>query len=135
MNYSTAFESGFSSLGGMLGFIVIIMVVSFWRLFSKAGKPGILAIIPVVNTIVYASIGGVPCLLLLLLFVPVLNVITMFYVHYKVAQAFGEGGLFAVGLLLLPFIFVPLLAFGDYEYQGTYGEYPLGKSKRKNDQF
>jgi hypothetical protein len=136
MNYSTAFEGGYSALGGLLGFIVMIIIIaSFWRLFSKAGRPGILAIIPIVNTVVYASIGGVPCLLLLLLFVPILNVVVMFYVHFKVAEAFGQGALFGLGLFLLPFIFVPLLAFGDYEYQGDYTDDLLGKPKRKNDGF
>lgn len=136
MNYSMAFESGYNALGGLLGFIVMIIIIaSFWRLFSKAGRPGILAIIPIVNTVVYASIGGVPCLLLLLLFVPFLNLVVMFYVHFKVAEAFGQGAFFGLGLFLLPFIFVPLLAFGDYKYQGDYFDDLLSKPKRKNDEF
>lgn len=130
MNYSSTFDSGFSGMENIIGLILmLIFVISFWKLFSKANKPGILAIIPIVNTIVYASIGGVSCLLLILLFVPIVNFFVLFYIHYKVAEAFGEGVFFALGLWILPFIFVPLLAFGDYTY---YGE---GKSKRKNGDY
>ena len=33
------------------------------------------------------------------------------------SERFGKGGGFAVGLILLPFIFYPVLAFGDVQYQ------------------
>lgn len=38
--------------------------------------------------------------------------------EYRMTQAFGEGMLFTVGLILLPVIFYPLLGFGAAEYQG-----------------
>ncbi len=34
-----------------------------------------------------------------------------------VARGFGKGGGFAVGLVLLPFVFYPILAFSDAQYQ------------------
>lgn len=38
-------------------------------------------------------------------------------VSIRIANAFGKGAGFAVGLIFLPFIFFPILAFGDAEYQ------------------
>ena len=34
------------------------------------------------------------------------------------AKSFGKDGAYAIGLILLPFIFFPILAFGDAQYQG-----------------
>ena len=35
------------------------------------------------------------------------------------ANNFGKGGGYAVGLLFLPIIFYPMLAFGDAQYVGA----------------
>lgn len=43
--------------------------------------------------------------------------------QHRMAQAFGEGMLFTVGLVLLPIIFYPLLGFGSAEYQGHFCNY------------
>ena len=37
------------------------------------------------------------------------------------ANAFGKGGGFAAGVILLGFIFFPILAFGSSQYQGPAG--------------
>jgi hypothetical protein len=116
--------------------IIIFYIASLWRLFTKAGQEGWFAIVPIVNTVTYLSIGGVPCFYLLLLVIPFVNIFVLLYIHYKVAEAFGQGVGFALGLWLLPFIFVPILAFGDYEYQGdtnSNDDWEKPKNKRKND--
>ena len=41
-------------------------------------------------------------------------VILMMYESF--AKAYGRGALFALGLLLLPFIFAPILGFGNAQY-------------------
>lgn len=44
-------------------------------------------------------------------------------IHYvKLAKAFGQGGGFAVGLVLLNTIFILILGFGGFEYQGNPSE-------------
>ena len=35
-----------------------------------------------------------------------------------IAKSFGKGTGFGIGLALLPFIFYPILGFGDAQYQG-----------------
>jgi len=36
-----------------------------------------------------------------------------------IARRFGKGGLFAVGLIFLPFVFYPILAFGSASYSAN----------------
>jgi Family of unknown function (DUF5684) len=45
--------------------------------------------------------------------VPIANIIVSFLVATGIAQRFGKGTGFAVGMVFLPFVFYPLLAFGD----------------------
>ncbi len=106
-----------SSLCGLV--IAVVMIVSLWMIFQKAGKPGWAAIVPIYNAIVLLEVVGRPTWwVILLCFVPFVNLIIGIIVTFDLAKSFGKGGGFGVGLLLLPFIFYPVLAFGDAEYQG-----------------
>ncbi len=98
--------------------LIVLMVASMWRIYTKAGKPGWAAIIPFYNIIVLLEIVGRPWWWLLLLFVPLLNLVIAIIVYIDLAKSFGKGVGFAIGLLLLSFIFFPILAFGDATYQG-----------------
>ena len=40
--------------------IVLLMIASMWKVFTKAGKPGWAAIVPIYNTIVLLEIVGKP---------------------------------------------------------------------------
>ena len=103
--------------------VSIIMIVSMWKIFQKAGKPGWAALIPIYNTVVLFQITGINPLLLLLALIPVVGsiatIILSFLSYIRLAQAFGKSGGFAVGLILLNVIFMPMLAFSDAEYQGV----------------
>ncbi|MDP1808688.1 MAG: DUF5684 domain-containing protein [Actinomycetota bacterium] len=98
--------------------ILIFMLASMWRVFEKAGRPGWAAIIPIYNTYIMLLVAGKPGWWLLLLLIPFVNIVIEILVVVGVAQKFGKGGGFAVGLLFLPFIFFPILAFGSAEYTG-----------------
>jgi hypothetical protein len=37
-------------------------------------------------------------------------------IQFGIARRFGKGGLFAVGLIFLPFVFYPIIAFGSATY-------------------
>lgn len=58
--------------------------------------------------------------LFLLLFIPVVNVVIGIVFSIKLAEVFGQGVGFGVGLMFLPFIFYLILGFGDAEYIGEY---------------
>lgn len=92
------------------------MVVSMWIIFQKAGKPGWAAIIPIYNSIVLIQIAGKPIWWIFLFLIPFVNIVVSIIVLYNIALAFGKDGLFALGLIILPFIFYPILAFGKATY-------------------
>ena len=53
--------------------------------------------------------------------IPLVNLIIFIILSIDVAKAFGKGAGFGIGLLLLPFIFYPILGFGSAQYQGGAG--------------
>jgi len=95
----------------------LIIVAGSWKMFSKAGKPGWAAIIPIYHFVVLLEITGKPIWWLLLLLVPLLNLLIVIIVVLALAERFGKTPGFAAGVLLLPFIFIPILGFGDATYQ------------------
>ncbi len=99
----------------MLG-LVVLMVVSVWKVSVKAGKPGWAAIIPFYNFYVLCQIIGWPGWMLILFLVPLVNLVVALAAQLKLAQCFGKGAGFTIGFILLPVVFLPLLAFGDAAY-------------------
>ncbi|NUO64857.1 MAG: signal peptidase I [Gemmatimonadaceae bacterium] len=93
--------------------IVVLLVASMWRVFERAGQPGWMAIVPILNLYVLIKIAGKSGLLLLAFIIPVLNIVAAFIVAFGVAARFRRGQGFGIGLALLPFIFYPILAFGE----------------------
>jgi predicted membrane protein len=51
--------------------------------------------------------------------IPLVNIVIGILLMVDVAKAFGMGVGFAIGLILLPVIFVPILGFGSASYQGA----------------
>ncbi len=101
-------------------FIVLIAIVAgFWQVFTKAGKPGWAAIIPIYNIIVLLEVAGKPLWWIVLCFIPLANLIALVFVGLAVAKNFGKSEAFGIGLALLPFIFYPILGFSDTQYQGV----------------
>ncbi|HMP89262.1 MAG TPA: DUF5684 domain-containing protein [Kiritimatiellia bacterium] len=96
--------------------LIVLIVVSMWKVFTKAGKPGWASIIPIYNLIVLLQIVGKPLWWIVLLLIPFVNLVVAIILAFKLAETFGKGGGFAVGLILLPIIFYPILAFGDASY-------------------
>lgn len=92
-----------------------------WKVFTKAGQPGWAAIVPIYNAIVLLQIAGKPVWWLVLFFIPLVGIIVAFVVMISLAAKFGKGTGFGIGLTLLGFIFFPILAFGDAQYQGSGG--------------
>ena len=96
--------------------VVVFYLVALWKVFVKAGQPGWAIIIPFYNLYVLLQIAGKPGWWLLLMFIPVVNLVISIIMYIGVANNFGKGTGFAIGLLLLPIIFVPILAFSDARY-------------------
>ena len=94
----------------------LAMIVGIWKVFEKAGKPGWAAIIPIYNLYVLLQVAGKPGWWLVLCFIPLVNLIIWIITLVAPAAKFGKGAGFVIGLIFLPFIFYPILGFGDAEY-------------------
>jgi Family of unknown function (DUF5684) len=93
--------------------VVLLVVVSTWKVFERAGEPGWASLVPIYNLIVLCRVAGVSGWWVLAAFIPLLNIIFLFVTSVGVANRFGKGAGYGIGLALLPFIFWPMLAFGD----------------------
>ena len=113
---------------GMLVFglaVMVFMIISWWIVLKKAGQPGWAILIPVYNFLVILRVAGKPwwwVFAILLAIIPfvgaILLLVVMILVFHGISKNFGKGGGFTVGLVLLSFVFVPILAFGKAEYSG-----------------
>ena len=97
--------------------IIVFQIAAWWKMFEKAGKPGWAAIVPIYNIFVLIQIAGKPGWWIILCLIPIVNIIVWLLVSLGVAQNFGKGTLFGIGLFLLAVIFYPILGFGDDQYQ------------------
>lgn len=97
--------------------IALVVLIGMWKLFEKAGKPGWAAVIPLYNLIVLLEIIGKP--MWWIVFFLCLGPIGWILASLELAKVFGKDIGFAIGLILLPFVFVPMLGFGDARYQGS----------------
>jgi len=112
-------SSGGSAIGGIIYFVVLILVIAgLWKIFTKAGKPGWAAIIPIYNLIVLLQIAGRPVWWIILFIIPIVNFIIAIIVWNDISKAFGKGVGFTLGLLFLSPIFIPILGFGSAQYVG-----------------
>ena len=107
-------------------FIIIAVYAGFWRIFEKAGIPGWKAIIPIYNYIMLLRLLCRPGWWLFLLFIPMVNIVIAVVMSLELAERFGRGILFGAGLALMPFVFVPILGFGNARYLPPDGRSVLG---------
>ncbi len=149
MNSLQTLIAGYAALI-LVVFIIILLLVLFitvcnWIIYEKAGQPGWAAIIPLYSTIIRLKIAGKPiswvAWTIQYIFFAVVNAIDrggvitgVLYFFSLVAffvinvitlnglsKSFGKDAGFTVGLLFLPFIFFPMLAFGSAKYIGPGG--------------
>jgi len=108
-----------SATNSLIGLAVyVLLVVALWRVFSKAGYPGWLAIIPIVNLIFLTKIAGFSGWFALLYIVPIVGFVFYIIVSIRVGRAFGHGWFFSIALLvLLHIIGYLILAFSSDTYR------------------
>ena len=100
---------------------LVLWFVAAWVIYEKAGEAGWKCLIPIYSTLVLLKIVGRDWWWILLLFIPIVNIIVWIIVMIDLAKSFGHGVGFAIGLILLPFIFGLILAFGADTYKGPAG--------------
>jgi len=108
--------SATNSLIGLAAYV--LLVVALWRVFTKAGYPGWLAIIPIVNLVFLTKIAGFSGWFALLYLIPIVGFVFYIIVSIRVGRAFGHGWFFSIVLLvLLHVIGYLILAFSSDTYR------------------
>ena len=97
--------------------LIVLMIAGLWKVFDKAGQPGWAAIVPIYNIYILLKIVGRPGWWLLLCLIPIVGLIIFIIIYYELAKVFGHGAGFFLDIFFLPFIFLPILGFGDSRYQ------------------
>lgn len=106
--------------------LIVLWLASMWKVFAKADQPGWAALVPIYNAYVMLKIGDNPGWYLLLMLVPLVNLYAFGKMYVGIARAFDKGIGWGVGLWFLPFVFFPLLGFGDATYHGGPGDSGAG---------
>ena len=109
--------------GGSMFFclvVCVVFIVAMWKMFVKAGEPGVASIVPFWNTWVLYKITWGSGAAMFLLLIPLVNVVISIITMFKLAKVFGKGVGFGFGLLFFPIIFFPILAFSsNVQYIGV----------------
>lgn len=127
----------------------VVITISQWRIYGKAGQPGWACIVPIYNVLVLLDIIRKPRIWLVYVLIAaviqgimssmnvesgdannqslwmtilglvasLVSVVLGLRITHGLATAFGKQVGFTIGLVLLPFVFFPILAFGSATYQ------------------
>lgn len=102
--------------------IAILVIISLWKIYQKAGYEGWEAIVPIYNLYIFTKIIGKPWWWVILLCIPYVNIVFGIWGLNMLSKSFGKSEGFTAGLYFLSFIFFPILAFGDAKYLGPFGD-------------
>ena len=102
--------------------VIVVVLAGIWKVFEKAGQPGWAALVPIYNFYIMLKIIGKPTWWLLMLLIPFLNFVFLIWSYNMISKSFGKDEAYTAGLVLLGFIFWPLLGFGDAKYLGPFGD-------------
>lgn len=98
--------------------VAVLSVAGYWKIFSKAGRPGWASIVPIYNVFVYLQVVGRPLWWFILLLIPLVNVVVFIVLTHDLSKAFGKGVGYTLGLLFLGPVFPLILGFGGDPYVG-----------------
>ncbi len=100
----------------MIGVLIYLYVVSFEIIFMKTNKMWWKALIPIYNFAILTEITMNSKWYALLFLIPIINIIFLFIVFYKLGKSFGYSGLLCAILFL---IYIPIIAFTGNSFKGV----------------
>lgn len=104
--------------------INIFYMICMWKIFTKARKFGWTSLIPIYSNYQLFDIAYGDGWKFLLLLIPIVNMVVSIQLLFKLANSFGQGTLFGMGLLFLSWLFIPILAFNkNIKYVGPYSRF------------
>ena len=96
--------------------VIALMIIAMWKIFVKANQPGWAVIVPFYNYYVMVEIAKKPTWWFGMMFVPLANIVFIIMIINGLVKNFGKSEGFTVGVIFLPYVFFPILAFGDAKY-------------------
>lgn len=96
--------------------VSIVWLTAIWIVHEKAGQNGFFMFIPIYNAIILLEMAGKPAWWFLLMCIPFVNLYVVVALYFGLAKNFGYSGLMGIGLIFVPFVCFPILAFSDAVY-------------------
>lgn len=111
--------------------MLVPMFAGMWKAFVKAGEPGWASFIPILNIITLLKIAGKEDAGIRWLFwmIPFVGIYFSIVDTIDFCKAYGRDVGFAIGMILLPYVFWPILGFGSAQYVGAGG--PIRKRRAR----
>ncbi|WP_427016162.1 DUF5684 domain-containing protein [Pseudarthrobacter sp. P1] len=141
----------YSSAGNSAGFVAFVLfivmlelllvaafyvggAIAWMGVYTKAGYPWWVGLVPFYNSWVLVKIGGRPESNFWLQIIPYAGIYWTILSLNNVSRSFGKDPAYTVGLLFLPWVFASMLSFGQARYLGpsyvdparAYQGYPQG---------
>ncbi|MBT3502760.1 MAG: hypothetical protein HN464_10590 [Candidatus Marinimicrobia bacterium] len=111
-------------IAGIMGGFCLLVWASWFKIFSKAGQAGWKVFIPFFNIFVFTKVVQKPVWwIAIYLIIPIGYIMSAL----QISKLFGKKITFSIGLIILPFIFYPILAFG----KSAVGELQLDPEPKK----
>lgn len=111
--------------------ICIFELVSVWITYKKVGIPGWKSLIPIYNYIVLFQIANVPMWMVLLLFIPFVNIYPLYLIYASLAEHLGKGRKYGMLMVFFPYVIYPIFAFSKSKVESVYMnvEEPIGSGQ------
>jgi hypothetical protein len=90
----------------------------YFLIFKKDSVTPWWGFVPVLDVYGLIKLVGREPIWIVGLFIPCVNFIVIIVLMLDLAKAFGKDVVWGLGLIVLPFIFIPMLAFGSATYVG-----------------
>jgi len=108
--------------------VMALQIAAMWKIFTKAGKPGWAAMVPIYNIVVWLEIIGRPIWWIFLYLIPIVNIVITIIMTHDLSKSFDKDFGFTLGLLFLSLIFYPILGFGSAKYIGPSAARPAANA-------
>ena len=114
-NYDEATAGALAAFG--LGFFIFIFaftaffIICQWKIFTKAGQPGWASIVPIYSYVIAMRIAGRPWWHMFLMIIPIYGLIVAIQDLNAFCKSYGRSSGFTAGMIFLPIVFYPILAF------------------------
>ena len=96
----------------------VISIISMYKIYEKMGLPGWGVLVPFYNFYLLIVVGlERPMKEFIFCLIPIVNIYFVFINWNRMLKGFGKDSIgFLIGTLILPFIFLPKIAFNEDKF-------------------